>query len=57
MIFGLLAGKLFGVDLLADLPEAKALLAELAKNPNVQKIEEAKNAEMAAFIAAAKARK
>lgn len=48
--------KLFGIDLLADLPEAKALLAKLAENPNVQKIEADKNAEMAAFIAAAKAK-
>lgn len=51
------AGKLFAIDLLAELPEAKALLAELAKNPNVQQVEADKNAEMAAFIAAAKARK
>jgi len=51
------AGKLFAIDLLAELPEAKALLAELAKNLNVQKIEADKNTEMAAFIAAAKARK
>ena len=44
--------KLFGVDLLGDWPEAKALLDLLAQNPHVQRIEADKKAEMAAFIAA-----
>ncbi len=44
--------KLFGVDLLGDWPEAKALLELLAQNPHVQRIEADKKAEMAAFIAA-----
>lgn len=51
------AKKLFDLDLLADLPEARALQAKLAENPNVQKIEADKNAEMAAFIAAARAKR
>ncbi|MFN3581664.1 MAG: glutathione S-transferase family protein [Pseudomonas sp.] len=49
------AKKLFGIDLLADFPEAQALLKTLSENPNVQKVEADKNAEMAAFIAAARA--
>ncbi|WP_185268226.1 glutathione S-transferase family protein [Halopseudomonas xiamenensis] len=44
--------KLFGIDLLEDWPEAAALLELLSQNPNVQRIEADKNAEMAAFIAA-----
>ena len=44
--------KLFGTDLLADWPEAQALLELLAQNPNVQQIEADKKAEMAAFLAA-----
>lgn len=51
------AKKLFGLDLLADFPEAKELLAMLAQNPNVQQIEADKKAEMAAFLAAARAQK
>lgn len=54
---GAVAKKLFGTDLLADWPEAKALLKKLGENANVQKIEADKNAEMAAFIAAARAAK
>lgn len=44
--------KLFDIDLLADWPQARALLDLLAANPNVQRIEADRNAEMAAFIAA-----
>ncbi|MFZ2290194.1 MAG: glutathione S-transferase [Halopseudomonas yangmingensis] len=50
------AKRIGGIDLLADLPKARELLALLAQNPNVQKIEADKNAEMAAFIAAARAK-
>ncbi|MEH6388518.1 glutathione S-transferase family protein [Pseudomonas profundi] len=51
------AKKLFGLDLLEDFPEAKALLTQLSQNPHVQKIEADKKEEMAAFLAAARARK
>lgn len=51
------ARKLFGIDLLADWPQARALLELLAQNPHVQQIEADKNAEMAAFIAAMGAKK
>ncbi|MFO7704029.1 MAG: glutathione S-transferase [Halopseudomonas sp.] len=51
------AKKLFATDLLADWPEAQALLKKLGENANVQKVEADKNAEMAAFIAAARAAK
>lgn len=51
------AKKLFDTDLLADWPEAQALLKKLGENANVQKVEADKNAEMAAFIAAARAAK
>lgn len=51
------ARKLFDTDLLADFPAAKALLDKLGENTNVQKVAADKNAEMAAFIAAAKAGK
>ncbi|PKM28905.1 MAG: glutathione S-transferase [Gammaproteobacteria bacterium HGW-Gammaproteobacteria-11] len=50
------AGKLFGLDLMAELPGAKPLFELMAQNPHVQQIEADKKAEMAAFIAAAKAR-
>lgn len=43
--------KLFGTDLLADWPEALALLELLAQNPNVQQIEADKKAEMQAYLA------
>ena len=46
------ARKLFDTDLLADWPQARDLLERLATNPNVQRIEADKKAEMAAFIAA-----
>ncbi|WP_022963896.1 glutathione S-transferase family protein [Halopseudomonas pelagia] len=51
------ARKLFDTDLLADWPQAQALLKKLSENANVQKVEADKNAEMAAFIAAARAGK
>ena len=56
---GLAAGvaqRLFNLDLLADLPAAKALLATMGENPNVWKIEAAKEAGMPAFMAATRAK-
>jgi glutathione S-transferase len=43
--------KLFGVDLLADMPAAKALLERLEQNPNVQRVAADKDAAMPAFLA------
>jgi glutathione S-transferase len=43
--------KLFDVDLLADFPQAKALLERLEKNPNVQQIAADKNEAMPQFLA------
>ncbi|MBK5353493.1 glutathione S-transferase family protein [Pseudomonas sp. TH41] len=45
------AQKLFGLDLLAEIPAAKALLERLEKNPNVQRIAADKEAAMPAFMA------
>lgn len=45
------AGKLFGIDLLGDWPEAQALFARLRENPHVQRIEADKQAQMAVFVA------
>jgi len=42
---------LFGIDLLADMPEAKALLERLRQWPNVQRIAADKDAAMPAFLA------
>jgi glutathione S-transferase len=42
--------KLFQLDLLEELPQAKALFERLKQNPHVQAIEQAKQAEMAAFL-------
>ncbi|KIH81018.1 glutathione S-transferase family protein [Pseudomonas batumici] len=42
---------LFGIDLLADMPEAKALLERLHQWPNVQRIAADKDAAMPAFLA------
>ena len=53
----IVAKKAFGIDLLADFPEAGKLLELLGQNPHVQQIEADKKAEMEAFIAAAKAGK
>ncbi|WP_339430474.1 MULTISPECIES: glutathione S-transferase family protein [unclassified Pseudomonas] len=43
--------KLFGIDLLAEMPQAKALLERLEQNPHVQKIAADKEAAMPAFLA------
>ncbi|VVO98884.1 glutathione S-transferase family protein [Pseudomonas fluorescens] len=43
--------KLFGIDLLAEMPQAKALLQRLEQNPHVQKIAADKEAAMPAFMA------
>jgi glutathione S-transferase len=51
------AKKLFGIDLLAELPAAKALLEKLEQNPNVQKIAADKEAAMPAFMAMIASRK
>jgi glutathione S-transferase len=45
------AKKLFDIDLLAELPAAKALLERLEDNPNVQRIAADKEAAMPAFMA------
>lgn len=49
--------KLFGLDLLAEMPKAKALLERLEQNPNVQKIAADKDAAMPAFLAMIAAKK
>lgn len=51
------ARKLFNIDLLEDFPKATELLELLGQNPHVQQIEADKKAEMAAFLAAARAGK
>ncbi|KAB0497733.1 glutathione S-transferase family protein [Pseudomonas vancouverensis] len=51
------AKKLFGIDLLAEMPEAKALLERLEANPNVQRIAADKEAAMPAFMAMVAAKK
>jgi glutathione S-transferase len=43
--------KLFDLDLLAEMPAAKALLKRLEQNPNVQRIAADKDAAMPAFLA------
>jgi glutathione S-transferase len=48
--------KLFGLDLLADLPAARTLLARLKENPHVQGIAKKHDAGLPAFIATVKAR-
>lgn len=45
------AAKAFDTDVLADWPQARALFELLKANPHVQKIEEDKQQEMAAFLA------
>ncbi|KPG99704.1 glutathione S-transferase [Pseudomonas sp. RIT-PI-q] len=45
------AQKLFDLDLLAEMPAAKALLERLEQNPNVQRIAADKEAAMPAFMA------
>ncbi|MCP2024435.1 glutathione S-transferase family protein [Pseudomonas laurylsulfatiphila] len=51
------AHKLFGIDLLAEMPKAKALLERLDQNPNVKRIAADKEAAMPAFMAMISARK
>ncbi|MBC8996776.1 glutathione S-transferase family protein [Pseudomonas sp. N40(2020)] len=49
--------KLFGIDLLAEMPKAKALLERLEQNPHVQSIAADKEAAMPAFLAMIAAKK
>jgi glutathione S-transferase len=49
--------KLFGMDLLAELPKAKGLLARLNEMPNAQKVEAGRQAAMPAFMAMIAAKK
>jgi glutathione S-transferase len=49
--------KLFGIDLLAEMPQAKTLLERLEQNPHVQKIAADKDAAMPAFLAMIAAKK
>ncbi|TDV47501.1 glutathione S-transferase [Pseudomonas helmanticensis] len=49
--------KLFGIDLLAEMPQAKALLERLEQNPHAQKIAADKEAAMPAFLAMIAAKK
>jgi len=51
------AHKLFGIDLLAEMPKAKALLERLGDNPNVQRVAADREAAMPAFMAMIAARK
>ncbi|QLF93159.1 glutathione S-transferase family protein [Pseudomonas sp. ABC1] len=50
------AHKLFGLDLLQELPEARALLQRLGENPNVQRIAAERDASREATVALMKAR-
>jgi glutathione S-transferase len=49
--------KLFGIDLLAEMPQAKALLERLEQNPHVQKVAADKETAMPAFLAMIAAKK
>ncbi|WP_073526130.1 glutathione S-transferase family protein [Pseudomonas fluorescens] len=49
--------KLFGLDLLVQLPQAKALLTRLNEMPNAQKVEADRQAAMPAFMAMVAAKK
>ena len=49
--------KLFGLDLLAQLPKAKTLLARLNEMPNAQKVEADRQAALPAFMAMIAAKK
>jgi len=51
------AKKLFGIDLLAEMPKAKALLEFLGSNPNVQRVAADREAAMPAFMAMIAAKK
>jgi glutathione S-transferase len=44
------AQKLFDIDLLAEMPAARALLERLGQNPHVQRIAKDKDAAMPAFL-------
>jgi glutathione S-transferase len=48
--------QLFGLDLLGDLPAARALLQRLGENPHVKAIAAKREAGTAAFVAAVRAR-
>jgi glutathione S-transferase len=48
--------QLFGLDLLGDMPGARALLQKLGENPNVKAIGARRDAGMPGFIAAMRAR-
>ena len=50
-------GKLFGLDLLAELPKAKALLKKLQDLPNARRVAADKEAAMPAFMAMVAAKK
>lgn len=47
--------ELFGLDFLAQMPKAQALLDRLAQNPNVQKVEAERQADWPRFLAAVQA--
>lgn len=49
--------KLFDIDLLADMPAAKALMERLEQNPHVQRIAADREAAMPAFLAMIAAKK
>jgi len=51
------AKKLFDIDLLAEMPKAKALLEFLGGNPNVQRVAADREAAMPAFMAMIAAKK
>jgi glutathione S-transferase len=48
--------RLFGLDLLADIPGARPLQEKLGENPHIQQISAARNSAMPAFVASVKAR-
>jgi len=50
------ARKLFDLDLLGEMPAARALLQRLGENPNVQAIARNHDAAMPGFIAAMRAK-
>jgi glutathione S-transferase len=54
---GAVGQKLFGIDLLAEMPAAKALLERLEQNPHVQRIAADKDAAMPGFMAMIAAKK
>lgn len=52
----LVAKRLFGLDLLADLTAARELLQRLGENPHAQAIARRRDADTPAFVAAVRAR-